>query len=1160
MQNTAAVDQIEFRRILSRNIISPLAVGVVSALLFVIIIFNLLSAMKWVEHTVEVISEANELAKLAVDMQTGMRGYLLTGEDDFLTPYRLAKSKFGKTVASLKELAQDNPTQVERLGRIEEINSAWQTYAQTVIDMRRNNGEYLELVRARGLREFEMLRSEFEEFVAVEQKLLHDRNAAVRQTTTFAVATFLGASIFLTGLLSFFGRRDLLRLSSTFSKNLDELHQHTELLEQQAWQRAGQARLAEFTMGKTALPLLGQTILDFLALYIDVAVAAMYVRSETGSLRRIATYGVGKSTDEQIFDGNESLVGQAAVSSRVIHVEHLPDHYIAASFGLKINSGLGQTAPSNLVLLPILNNGKPNGVVELGFLRTPTTQELNFLELIAANIGGTVAAAVSSLRLQDAFEETQQLNEELQTQQEELRVSNEELEEQSRILEESQAILENQKAELEQTNEKLTEQAVILDQKNTALNIVQVQLEERAHDLQRASKYKTEFLANMSHELRTPLNSTMILAKLLSENAKGNLDEEQVQFAQSIYSSGNDLLDLINDILDISKVEAGKLELAPAHVTVQSVIDRMNTTFAPLAAQKSLQFLTQINASAPATLFTDEQRLEQILKNLLSNAIKFTENGFVKLSAGTDASGMITFAVSDSGIGIRRDQHAIIFEAFQQADGSINRRYGGTGLGLSISRDLANLLGGSVEVHSEVGKGSTFTLLIPADMPINERKTNPFAAIEPFLPALPVEINPVQTGAPHTSPEPFFTDDRSSTQQASRSVLVVEDDAEFARILFDLSHELGYRCLVAQNAVDALQIATEYLPDAILLDIGLPGVSGMSVLQKLKSNPATRHIPVHVVSAADRSETALQLGAIGYAIKPTTRDRLKQVFEKLEGKFSQKLKRVLLVEDDEIQRNSVVKLIGGDDVDIKAVAFGEEAIELLKTTIFDCMIIDLKLPDMQGHELLERMSSEAICSFPPVIVYTGRNLTADEENALLKYSRSIIIKGARSPERLLDEVTLFLHQVESKLSSERRTMLKAVRGRDRILEGRRVLLVDDDVRNIFALTGALEQKGAVVEVGRNGFEAINKLNEIADIDIVLMDIMMPGMDGLEAMRRIRADKRFQKLPIIAITAKAMKDDQDQCLTAGASDYLAKPIDIDRLYSLLRVWMPNLERL
>jgi CheY-like chemotaxis protein/two-component sensor histidine kinase len=664
----------------------------------------------------------------------------------------------------------------------------------------------------------------------------------------------------------------------------------------------------------------------------------------------------------------------------------------------------------------------------------------------------------------------------------------------------------------------------------------------------------------MSHELRTPLNSSLILAKLLADNANGNLNEEQVRFAQTIYGAGNDLLNLINDILDISKVEAGKLELVPEDLPLRRVVEGLARIFEPLARQKQLEFSMTVEPGVPLAIHTDRQRLEQILKNLLSNAVKFTDKGRVNLTVSANADGWVQFTVRDSGIGIAPDQQDRIFDAFHQADGSTARKYGGTGLGLSISRDLTSLLGGTLTLASTLGEGSTFTLSLPR---------NGAVAATPPAPQLVHAAAPVRAAAPAMAPAeeqdaqpaaPRFDDDRAEPASGRRTALVIEDEPEFARILYGLAHDMEFRCLVGLTAEEGLELAASENPDAILLDMRLPDRSGLSVLQQLKDNPATRHIPVHVVSSMENGGEALHLGAIGYALKPTSREQLEAVFLKLKEKSSQQVKRVLLVEDDERQRESVVKLIADNDVEIAAVGSGEEALNLLRTQIFDCMIIDLKLPDMQGNELLQRMSLEELCSFPPVIVYTGRNLTREEEAELLKYSRSIIIKGARSPERLLDEVTLFLHKVESQLSSERQTMLKSVRGRDRVFEGRTILLVDDDVRNVFALTSALEQRGAHVEVGRNGFEALARLDEVDAIDLVLMDVMMPGMDGLEATRRIRQDPRFRRLPIIAITAKAMKDDQEQCLAAGANDYLAKPIDLTRLYSLLRVWMPTMERI
>jgi signal transduction histidine kinase/CheY-like chemotaxis protein/CHASE3 domain sensor protein len=1156
MPEHTAVDQLGFRRIIRRNIALPIGAGLTTAAVFVALLFYLLSAMDWLDHSERVVADSNDLIKIAVDRESGMRGYLITGDDTYLAPYELGQASFAAKLATLTELVSDNTPQIERLKRIGALQAQWNGIAEQLITLRRANQDYQGVMRTgKGKLEFDEMRREFGAFMDVELNLRWERTATVRRVTIIAVALFLGISLSLSLLLAVLGRRELTNLSTTYDRALRAQTEHSETLQQQAWLRTGQSLLAESAAGQQALPQLSRAMLEFLARYLGVVVAALYVRDETGALRREAAYGFSRENEErpQSFEGTQTLVGQAATDGRLIEVDNIPDNY------LKVTSGLGTSAPKSVVMAPIENGGMVNGVVELGFMKPVSARDIEFLKLIAGNMGASVEAALYRERLQDTLEETQRLNEEMQLQQEELRTTNEELEEQTAALEESQVDLGNQKTELESINEQLTFQALSLDQKNEELSHAQAELEQRADDLQRASQYKSEFLANMSHELRTPLNSSLILAKLLSENQGGNLSAEQVKFANTIYSAGNDLLNLINDILDISKVEAGKLELAPEDVSMRRLVESLKRTFEPLAAQKQLKFVVDVAADMPPSIFTDSRRLEQILKNLLSNALKFTDTGTIGLALSLDSGNRVCFAVTDSGIGIAPEHQQTIFEAFRQADGTTSRRYGGTGLGLSISRDLATLLGGSIRVNSALGAGSTFELTLP---------THWTGASEPMESggALPSPAPAAAVAAPALPPvarapdEPAYDDDRANWTPGRRSVLVIEDDLSFAGILFELAHEMEYGCLVAQTAVEALQLAAQFLPDAILLDIGLPDRSGLALLQQLKDGPLTRHIPVHVVSAVDSSEAALHLGAIGYAIKPTTREQLKDIFHKLEEKFTQKVKRVLLVEDDARQRESIVQLIADGDIDIAAVELGEEALALLRTTIFDCMIIDLKLPDMQGGELLRKMSSESVCSFPPVIVYTGRNLTHAEEAELLKYSRSIIIKGARSPERLLDEVTLFLHKVEADLSYERQTMLKAVRSRDRAFEGRRILLVDDDVRNIFSLSSALEHKGMSVEIARNGFEAITQLNEMPDIDLVLMDVMMPGMDGLEAARRIRTDPRFASLPIIAITAKAMKDDQKQTRVAGMTDYLAKPIDLDRLYSLLRVWLPSLERM
>ena len=1168
------IDQSNFRRILNRNVAVPLGFGFLSAFFFSAIVYYLLSVSQWVERSVQGVAYAHEAQKMLNDIESSMRGYLIAGEARFLEPYERELPLFEEQVELMRKYAAEDAEQLERIERLVMLHSQWLVFAEDLIAQRGQGLSIIEEVQSkRGLELKEDQRRLLNDFIARERQLRSERTDVSEVITTALIGGFLLFSLIFSGLLVYLGRRDLTSLSESYSQSLQRQQAHAEALEQQAWYRTGQTQLSDSIIGELALPALGQGVLNFLSRYIDAAVGALYVVQD-GKLQRVAEYAYDPDhlQSARTLDIGNGLVGQAALERRVMTLEDLPADY------LKVTSGLGNTVPRSVLIVPVEDSGMLNGVVELGFLRPLREQDSELLRRIVPSIGSAIEAARYRQRLQKVLAETQQLNEELQVQQEELRAANEELEEQSNALRESQAHMEEQQAELEQTNEQLAEQTEELarqrdqmDEKNQRLNEVQLMLEQRADELQRASRYKSEFLANMSHELRTPLNSSLILAKLLADNPEGNLSDDQVQFARSIYSAGNDLLTLINDILDISKVEAGKLEVHPELTILTRLVDGMKNLFLPLAMEKSLQFSVELADDLPASLFSDRQRLEQIIKNLLANAFKFTEKGSVTLRVEPRDDDLLAFAVRDTGIGIAQEQQAAIFEAFRQADGTTNRRYGGTGLGLSISRELANLLGGEIEVQSQPGAGSTFTLVVPQNYSealvaapvVQEPSRQPEPSSKPALvpskaPTRHDERELLNRAA--AVPQARLADDRDRFPFEERCVLVIEDEPQFARILHDLAHELQYSCLLAQNADDGFDTALQYKPDAILLDMRLPDHSGLTVLERLKENPATRHIPVHVVSVEDRKEAALQMGAVGYAMKPTTREELKDVFSRLEAKLAQKVKRILLVEDDALQRESMSRLIEDVDIEITAVEFGAQALELLRDTVFDCMIIDLKLPDMDGSELLERMAKEDICSFPPVIVYTGRNLTRDEEAALLKYSRSIIIKGARSPERLLDEVTLFLHKVESDMPPERQKMLKSARSREKAFEGRKILVVDDDVRNVFALTSALEQKGALVEIARNGLEAIDKLQHDAGIDLVLMDIMMPEMDGFTAMQEIRKDARFAKLPIIAVTAKAMKDDQDRCLRSGANDYLAKPIDLDRLFSLIRVWLPKVELL
>ncbi|GLS05271.1 two-component system sensor histidine kinase/response regulator [Chitiniphilus shinanonensis] len=1153
------LDADVFRKMLSRNVLLPLGVALASAAVFVALLFYLVSVMRTVDQSNRVIGKSHEMTKLLIDAETGMRGFLLTGQRNFLEPYQTASTRIPFELTALKERVVDNPEHLKRIASVSALYSRWRGFVDQAIVLKDNSGNVIELISSeRGKQLMDAMRAEMAAVISTEEALRSERSRAANETITVLVSLTVALMLLTGGGLAYNGRRQLLSLSETYSGALARQQRQTEQLGRQAWIKTGQTELAMRLLGQQSVEKLCGNALAFLAEYLGARVGALYIGEDDQLYRRQAGYALDAevAARRDTLRPGEGLTGQAVAERRVIRLDDLPAGY------LPVTSALGATPPRHLLIVPIVHEEGAIGVAEFGFLASPDDDTLEFSRLAMETLGAAIRAAQYRERLRLTLEETQQLNEELQTQQEELKTANEELEEQSRALRETQARLENQQAELERSNEQLEEQSLrlqqqkdFLNERNSALNEAHRLLEDRARELQRASQYKSEFLANMSHELRTPLNSALIFAKLLGDNPAGNLTDEQVRFANMIHAAGSDLLNLINDILDLSKVEAGMLDIYAEPVPLKRVCQSMQTLFDNTAADKGVAFACELDPTLPATVETDTRRLEQILKNLLSNAFKFTHEGQVRLRIASHPDG-VGFAVEDSGIGIAPEQQDVIFEAFRQADGTTNRKYGGTGLGLSISRDLARLLGGRLEVASAPGVGSTFTLVLPlalpqqGEAPLAEASPAPQPVARPPMTA-PVPAPAVAEEAPAPSSVP---DDRAALPAHGRVMLVIEDDERFASILYQLAHERQFACLIAGTAAEGVALARQYVPDAILLDLKLPDQSGMAVLEKLKEDARTRHIPTHIVSSVDRSDAALYMGAVGYLLKPAEHAQLQGVFERLERKLAQKIKHVLLVEDDAMQRESIARLIADTDVEITGVASAEEALQQLRDRVFDCMVIDLTLPDMHGAELLERMAGDHLYSFPPVIVYTGRTLSRDEEAALRRYSHSIIIKGARSPERLLDEVTLFLHQVETELPPERQKMLKAARNRDRAFEGSTILVVDDDVRNIFALTSALEMKGAQVAVARNGREALNRLDERGDIDLVLMDIMMPEMDGYQAMTEIRRQPRFKDLPIIAVTAKAMKDDQERCIEAGANDYLAKPIDLDALVSLVRVWI------
>ncbi|MET0307857.1 MAG: response regulator [Sphingomonas sp.] len=1093
-----------------------------------------------IRHSHDVITGLDELLLTLQDAETGQRGYLLTGRDQYLGPYNEAASRVGIKLDAIEKLTRDNATQQARMAPLRRHVGAKLAELRQTIDLRKEGGATaaLALVNSdRGKAEMDAIRTQLD--------LMQEEEARLRQQRLAEMAdAYKGAQ--LTGLLAAV-------VGIVLTLVIGELlRRATKSRERQRWLEAGQARLTTAMLGEQSDEELGENILAFLTKFLGAQGGVLFA-GDGGHFRRVATLGVpGDARIPERFSLKEGLLGQVAADREATMLNDIPEGY------LTIGSALGQDKPRHLTIAPAIADDTAQGVIELGFLQPVGPDVMTFLAQAASAIGVALRSARFRTDLQNLLQETQRQSEELQVQGEELRVSNEELEEQGNALKEQQARLEQQQVELEQTNVQLEEQAQLLEAQRDDLTRSNASVELKARELEQASRYKSDFLANMSHELRTPLNSLLILSKLLGDNPKGNLTEEQVKYATTIQSSGNDLLQLINDILDLSKIEAGHVQIRPETVAIDRLAKDMRQVFQPVAGERGLAFDIRVSDDAPPTIDTDRQRLEQILKNLLSNAFKFTEQGSVTLEVAPAATGQLTLSVIDTGIGIGEDQQREIFEAFRQADGTISRKYGGTGLGLSISRELARLLGGAITLSSTPGKGSRFALNIPLSYDpglVAERE-------EPMARPAPAHAAPAATKKPKAA-KPFrrVEDDRDKLGGAERILLVVEDDASFAAIVRDLAHEMGFRCLVAGTAEEAFQLARQYKPSAVVLDVGLPDQSGLAVLDRLKRDVETRHIPVHVVSAADHSQTALSLGAIGYLVKPVKREDLAGVLEALSAKLSSSARRVLIVEDDPVQRDAVAKLLASGDVETVGVGTVAECLERLKAETFDCMVLDLTLPDASGFALLETLQVDQAHSFPPVIVYTGHDLSADDEQRLRRYSDSIIIKGARSPERLLDEVSLFLHQVVTDLPPEQQQMIQTARNRDAILEGRRILIVEDDVRNVYSLTNILEPHGVAIEIARNGKEAIEMLeNSAADgssaIDLVLMDVMMPVMDGLTATREIRKDARWKRLPIITLTAKAMPDDQARCIEAGASDYMAKPLDVDKLLSLVRVWMPR----
>jgi HAMP domain-containing protein/signal transduction histidine kinase/CheY-like chemotaxis protein len=939
-------------------------------------------------------------------------------------------------------------------------------------------------------------------------------------------------------------------LSDNINQMIANLRETTRQNEEQDWLKTNLARISGLMQGQRNLETVSQLIMSELSPAVGAQHGAFFFagHDEFGSeyeLMLLASYGYTKKDGEApVFKPGDGLVGQAALEKKPIRIEDPPADYV------KVASGLGDSAPRDIIVIPVLFEEQVLAVIELASFTPFSEIILQFLDQLTETIGVVLATITANVRTEELLQQSQSQSQELQEQSE---------------------ALQRQQMELQATNEELQEKAEQLERqnrdieiKNREIELARSSLEEKAEQLALSSKYKSEFLANMSHELRTPLNSLLILSKVLAANESGNLTAKQVDASTTIHNAGSDLLALINDILDLSKVEAGKMDVHAGRTELRSVREYVERSFAPVAGEKGLDFAIELAPDAPEQIQTDEQRLQQVLKNLLSNAFKFTDSGSVRLAIGrapADAhfgsdtlarsEGVVAFSVIDTGIGIPPDKLRLIFEAFQQAEGSISRRFGGTGLGLSISREIARLLGGEIHVSSAEGEGSAFTLYLPVAGPTPLPVAAPSVLDEPApLPAATRTRRRTETA---TLPD-TLTDDRADLPAGERVALVMTGDRALARGAVDVAHEHGFRCLLALRGDAGLALVHEFMPDAVIVSKDLPQLNGEAVLEHVKRHPETRHLPVYVLSGDDSKLDLRHAGALGCLTQEATPELLGDVFSELTGFLDRRTRSVLLVANDERERNGLADLIGGPDVEVVGVGSRDEAIETLDSREFDCLVLAPASEDGVAFQLLDRLRRTKRFRDLPVVVHSSRELSPKDEARLKRYAEAIVVKDVRSPERLLDETSLYLHRVEARLPADKRQMLERLHMADAVFEGKKVLIVDDDVRNVFALTSVFERRGMEVVFAENGREGIEALKANPDVSLVLMDIMMPEMDGYEATRAMREMPEFQRLPIVALTAKAMKGDREKSIASGASDYITKPVDVDQLLSLMRVWL------
>ncbi|MBF0543978.1 MAG: response regulator [Candidatus Riflebacteria bacterium] len=963
-------------------------------------------------------------------------------------------------------------------------------------------------------------------------------------------------------------------IGKSIKKMTEFLKKAKDESDQRIWEISGKNRLSELLFGETKESEIGKKVVSFFCDYTGAKIGAIYIFDN--SLKKLVLKG-GVALPENREIGQEvpigqGLVGETEIAKKSLLFENIPVDY------LKVYSATGEASPQSLLMVPFLFKGELKGILELGYFKRDLKLEAKFLESCSDILSTAIQDAQYREKLEKLLNNVQKQaaqlavqQNELQLQQNELQQTNEELEQNSEELRVSNEKLILQQKELAQSNEELRLSGELLEkqkgavcERNIELENIRYAMEQKALELNKANRYKSEFLTKMSHELRTPLNSIMVLSRLLVDNFDGKLPPSDLESLVIINKSGNDLLNLINDILDLAKIEAGKIPLDISLVTPQELAQSVKSAFQPLFEEKKLEFEIKIDENFPKTIKTDGRRLEQIVRNFLSNAYKFTESGKVALHfyvpdmKSSDSSKIfgnkVEISVSDSGIGIPLDKHAKVFEVFEQLDSGIGRKYGGSGLGLSICRELAALLGGEIKLESTPGIGSRFILIIPEEF--SERKTEilPIQVSEKRDPLKNSQVATLQQHSASQIHQEPFPDDRNSLRKSEKRILLIEDDANFARVLLKLCKERGFQTIVALHGEEGLVLTEKYLPDAIILDLILPGISGMEVLAKLKESESLRHIPVHVISGSEIVMEALLHGAIGCLKKPVKKEELDESFFKIEKLIQKKVKDLLIVDDDFESRKSIIQLIGNGDVKTWQASSVEEALEIMKNHEFDCIVLDILFPGMSGFDFLEKLKSDKFHNIPPIIVYTGKELNREDEVKLRLHADSIIIKGVRSSERLLDETSLFLHRVVENLPPTQKKMIHEIRGSDELFVNKKILLVDDDMRNLFALGKVFEKKKMIVIKAEDGKKALAQLEKNPDVSIILTDIMMPEMDGYETIRTVRNNPKFRKLPIIALTAKAMKEDRDKCIHAGASDYLSKPIEINKLLTMLRVWL------